>query len=116
MKIGEVAERTGVPQRMIRYYESQGLLEPERGSNRYRVYSEEDVERVRRIRNHIAAGMPTRVIKVILEMEQPTWTQQCSADFAGMLAREVEAIEERIACLSMSRQTLRDYLDRVQVR
>ncbi|HHH30859.1 MAG TPA: MerR family DNA-binding transcriptional regulator, partial [Polyangiaceae bacterium] len=37
MKIGEVAERSGVPAKTIRYYEEVGLLpEPERAPNGYR--------------------------------------------------------------------------------
>ncbi|MFC7493543.1 MULTISPECIES: MerR family transcriptional regulator [unclassified Nocardioides] len=115
MKIGDLAERTGVPTRMIRYYESQGLLTPERGDNGYRLYSDDDVARVRRIRNHVAAGLPTRLIRVVFEMEKPTWTQACSRDFADMLTEEVASLDERIACLSASRETLRDFLANARV-
>jgi DNA-binding transcriptional MerR regulator len=115
VKIGDVAERTGVPARMIRYYEAQGLLEPERGTNGYRVYAEQDVERVMRIRNHVAAGLPTRLIKVVFDMEKPTWTQACSRDFADALGEEIKAIEERIACLSASRETLREFLANAKI-
>ncbi len=38
MKIGELSRRTGVPTRMLRYYEEQGLLRPERADNGYRSY------------------------------------------------------------------------------
>lgn len=110
MKIGGVAERTGVAPRMIRYYESQGLLEPGRGANGYRIYDEDDVDRVRRIRNHVSAGVPTRLIQVIFDMEKPTWTQDCDRELAGMLRRELDALDERIACLSASRETLAGFL------
>ena len=39
MKIGELSRRTGVPPRMLRYYEQQGLLRPARGQNGYRCYA-----------------------------------------------------------------------------
>lgn len=110
MKIGDVANATGVPARMIRYYEAQGLLEPEREPNGYRVYGEADVDRVRRIRNHITAGVPTRLIHVLFDMEKPSWSASCTRAFADMLADEVAALDERIACLSASRETLRSYL------
>ncbi len=110
MKIGEVAEATGVPQRMIRYYEAQGLLDPGRGGNGYRVYSETDVDRVRRIRNHLAAGLPTRLIKIVFDMEKPTWSQACDAAFASMLRDELAAMDDRIACLQASRDTLHRFL------
>lgn len=110
MKIGDVAERTGVATRMIRYYESQGLLEPTRGTNGYRVYDEADVDRVRRIRNHVTAGVPTRLIRAVLDMEKPTWTRECTAELAQLLGKELAALDERIACLSASRETLRGFL------
>lgn len=44
MKIGDLAARTGVPPRMLRYSDQQGLLRPARGENGYRRYSEADVE------------------------------------------------------------------------
>lgn len=110
MKIGDVSERTGVAPRMIRYYESQGLLEPERGTNGYRVYTEKDVDRVVRIRNHVAAGMPTRLIGIVFDMEKPTWTEACSREFADMLRKEISEIDDRIDCLSASRDSLRAFL------
>ena len=43
MKINEVEERVGVSKANIRFYEKQGLLNPARGANGYRVYEEADV-------------------------------------------------------------------------
>jgi len=114
MRIGELADRTGVPQRMLRYYEQQGLLSPERSHNGYRSYREADVDRVRRVRSLISSGMPTRLIRVVLEMEDDTWTRKCTRDFAETLAEELRAIEEKISCLSLSRDTVRRYLERTQ--
>lgn len=48
MKIRELAQRTGVNPKTIRYYEAIGLLPPPaRAENNYREYTEEDVERLR---------------------------------------------------------------------
>jgi MerR family transcriptional regulator, repressor of the yfmOP operon len=51
LRIGEVAEATGVTTRTIRYYEEIGLLESteERAEGKHRLYSEADVERVREV-------------------------------------------------------------------
>jgi DNA-binding transcriptional MerR regulator len=47
LRIGEVAERSGVTARTIRYYEELGLLpQSEREQGKHRVYSEVDIERV----------------------------------------------------------------------
>lgn len=114
MKIGELADRTGVPQRMLRYYEQQGLISPERSDNGYRSYGEQDIERTQRVRSLIRSGMPTRLIKVVLDMEDNTWTTRCSRDFAETLAEELRAIEDKISCLTMSRDTVRSYLERTR--
>ena len=51
LQIGEVAERTGVTQRTLRFYEEKGLLRPpNRMDGGFRLYSEEDVKRVQKIR------------------------------------------------------------------
>ena len=48
MQIKELAKRVGVAESAVRYYESIGLLpEPARLPNGYRIYEEEDVERLR---------------------------------------------------------------------
>ena len=69
MKIGEVAERTQVAPRLIRYYEQQGLLDSERSANGYRNYSEDDVARVGRVAGLVQAGLPTRLVRVLVEAE-----------------------------------------------
>ncbi|MFC7501800.1 MerR family transcriptional regulator, partial [Nocardioides sp. GCM10030258] len=66
MKIGEVAERTGVAARLIRYYEQQGLVSADRADNGYRSYTEAHVDRVERAAGLIQAGIPTRLVKVLL--------------------------------------------------
>jgi DNA-binding transcriptional MerR regulator len=51
LQIGEVAERIGVTQRTLRFYEEKGLLRPPgRMEGGFRLYSEDDVKRVQRIR------------------------------------------------------------------
>jgi DNA-binding transcriptional MerR regulator len=51
LQIGEVAERTGVTQRTLRFYEEKGLLRPpSRMEGGFRLYSEDDVKRVEKIR------------------------------------------------------------------
>jgi DNA-binding transcriptional MerR regulator len=50
LRIGEIAERTGVTPRTIRYYEELGLLPRiEREQGKHRVYTEADIERLREV-------------------------------------------------------------------
>ena len=112
MRIGELAERTGVATRLIRYYEQQGLLSADRLPNGYRTYSETHVERIERVAGQVQARVPPPRVKVLLEaeaacaLEQPT----CSAEVATLLAEELVGLEKRIACLSRSRDTIRQFL------
>jgi DNA-binding transcriptional MerR regulator len=117
MKIGTLSARTGVPTRMLRYYEDQGLLAPQRSGNGYRAFAEDDVDRVTMVRDLIRSGLPTRLIRIVLEMENPVasgWTERCTRDFAEVLAGELEALDARIACLTRSRDTVRDYLSHTE--
>jgi DNA-binding transcriptional MerR regulator len=64
--IGELATRTGVSTRLLRYYEDQGLLDVGRQSNGYRWYSECAPEQVIKIRKLLAVGLTTDTIRVVL--------------------------------------------------
>lgn len=116
VKIGEVARRTGVAPRLVRYYEQQGLLTASRAANGYRTYSDQDVERIGRVASMVRAGMPTRLIKVLLDMEEADVRAQptCPRTVAELLADELAGIEDRIACLTRSRDTVRRFLERTE--
>lgn len=116
MKIGELAERTGVAPRLIRYYEQQGLLAADREANGYRSYTESHVERVTRIAGLVQAGIPTRLVKVLLEAEDACAHEQptCPAEVAELLAAELVGLEARISCLSRSRDTIREFLEKTR--
>jgi DNA-binding transcriptional MerR regulator len=62
VRIGELAARTGVDARLLRYYEQQGLLHPTRSPNGYRDYAQADVDTVAFIRRLLAAGLSTTTI------------------------------------------------------
>jgi len=113
MKIGELSERTGIPARMLRYYEEQGLLASERSANGYRAYDEAAVERATRARGLVQAGLATRLVKVVLDVEQQCALEQptCSRELAEMLSVELAALDDRLACLSRSRDAVARYLD-----
>lgn len=116
MKIGELARRSGVAPRLVRYYEQQGLLVADRAPNGYRTYSDGDVERVSRVAGMVRAGIPTRLIKVLLDMEETSTAEAptCPRTVAEMLAGELVGIEDKIACLTRSRDTIRDVLTRTE--
>jgi DNA-binding transcriptional MerR regulator len=116
MKIGEVAERTQVAPRLIRYYEQQGLLAADRADNGYRSYDDGHVERITRIAGLVQSGIPTRLVKVLLDAEDAAARDEptCPAEVAEQLAAELGPLESRIACLTRSRDTIRGYLERTR--
>ena len=117
MKIGELSRRTGVSTRVLRYYEEQGLITPARTTNTYRTYDEQDVVRVEQVVGLVRAGVPTRLARVLLDLEDTRSDElaaSCTRQVAEMLAEELTGLDERIACLTKSRQTLRDYLQQTE--
>jgi DNA-binding transcriptional MerR regulator len=72
LQIGEVADRTGVTQRTLRFYEERGLLKPPtRMEGGFRLYSEEDVSRVEQIKRlQNLLGLTLAEIKEMVEAEE----------------------------------------------
>lgn len=108
MRIGELERRTGVSQRLLRYYEEQGLLRPQRLSSGYRVYSDADVTTVGHIRNLLAAGLSTATIADLLPC-MGSAGGQLIADCPELLLdlhRERARISAAIAELTTARDTL----------
>ena len=71
-QIGEVADRTGVTQRTLRFYEERGLLNPpSRMDGGFRLYSEEDIDRVEQIKRlQGLLGLTLAEIKDMVDAEE----------------------------------------------
>ncbi|GHE58437.1 MerR family transcriptional regulator [Streptomyces capitiformicae] len=108
MRIGEMVRRTGVSERLLRYYEEQGLLTPERLPSGYRVYGEQDVETVRHVRTLLTAGLTTQTIAKVLPWvreEDERLVPVCS-ELVAYLRRARERITHAIEDLEASRTML----------
>ncbi|MDA2812665.1 MerR family transcriptional regulator [Nocardiopsis sp. RSe5-2] len=113
MRIGELSRRTGVHERLLRYYEEQHLLHPERRPSGYREYREADVDTVRRIRGLLAAGLGTATIAAVLPClrdEGERLVPTCP-NLLSDLSRERERITRAIADLEFSRAALDEVID-----
>ncbi|MBB5939630.1 MerR family transcriptional regulator [Streptomyces zagrosensis] len=113
LRIGQLADRTGVNVRLLRYYEQQGLLRPQRLGNGYRVYAEDDVRLVAYIRTLLAAGLTTAVIARLLPSvcEQDGVLRPCTPELADELRRERERIDNQVAGLLASRRLLQEVIE-----
>lgn len=67
MKIKEVEQQTGITKANIRYYESQGLISPNRESNGYRTYDETHVKELLRIKLLRSLGLTIESIKALCD-------------------------------------------------
>ncbi|MFJ4628164.1 MerR family transcriptional regulator [Streptomyces sp. NPDC088847] len=119
MKIGELSRRTGVPTRLLRYYEEQDLLHPDRTENGYRFYGEPAVRDVQQIRGLLDSGLTTEMIRAILPYlsgpEEIHVPAEClTPETAALLSGHIERIQARIDCLARNRDRLNAYLAAVQ--
>ncbi len=112
MRIGELARRTGISARMLRYYEEQGLITPQRGDNGYRDYDEALVERAEKIRCFLDAGVPMRVIAPMLHCVEHAHevVPETAPGLRAMLVRERDRMTERIDSLERNRAALTDLI------
>lgn len=116
MRIGELAERTGVSRRQLRYYEEQGLLMPNRAANGYREYGEAHIHVVLQIAGLLDAGLPTRIIEQLLpclDQSQSIYVPSVTTEMVDTLQREQARLTERIECLTRNRDAIAAYLEEV---
>lgn len=128
MQIDQVASRTGLTKRALRYYEEIGLLDPPtRTEGNYRLYSERDVARVESIKRwREFLGFSLAEIRKLVTMEERR--QQAGDEFrlandardrlaalnhSDDLARNtLKVVEEKIAGLVAIQTELRERLER----
>ncbi len=131
-QIGEVAERTGVTQRTLRFYEEKGLLDPpERMEGGFRLYSDEDISRVTYIRRlQELLGFTLSEIKEMVDAEEEL--QQIASTFRpdrelpervervtiviAALSRQLEVVDHKVTHLSAMKEELGAKMTRMLTR
>ena len=99
---------------MLRYYEAEGLLAPQRTDSGYRDYGPADEKPVRRIKMLGAAGLTLETIQRLLPCvtnDDPAF-KPCN-HLRRILAQQVGLSDERIETLSQSRTILAGFLSSV---
>lgn len=108
MRIGELSRRSGVSERLLRYYEEQDLLRPCRRPSGYREYAESDVDTVRHIRTLLAAGLNTATIAEVLPcmVDDGNGLAPACPELLPYLYRERTRIDDAIGDLHAARDIL----------
>lgn len=98
VKIGELAKMTGCQVVTIRYYEKEGLLrEPERSGGNYRLYGDEEIERLRFIRHCREHGINLAEIRDLLAFKDHP---AASCDWINsLIEKHIAGVDEQIASL-----------------
>lgn len=105
MKIGQLAERTGVSTKAIRYYEDIGVLpEPDRAPNGYRDYTAAAADRIAFIQDAQSAGLTLLEIQMILELRDSG---------ASTCGHVIGSLEARLADVDRQMEDLRRTRDRL---
>ncbi|MEU7878563.1 MerR family transcriptional regulator [Microbispora bryophytorum] len=92
-QIGEVAERLGLSLRTIRHYEEVGLIVPARTQGGFRLYSEQDVQRLALIRRMKPLGFTLEEMRDLLDITDRLARED---DEPGLLAR-LQLFERAVA-------------------
>ncbi len=103
--IGEASALSGVSAKMIRHYESIGLIPPPaRSFANYRLYSDADVHRLRFIRRARDLGFPMKRIEALLAL----WSDpgRSSAEVKRVALEHVNELSERIRQMQAMQRTL----------
>ena len=115
LQIGEAADRLGLTQRTLRYYEEKGLLKPpSRMEGGFRLYSAEDIERVQRIKElRDLLGFSLADIKEMVEAEdvkaqvRAEWNSDADvAEKAGKLRKARDVTLSQIAIIDQKMEQM----------
>jgi DNA-binding transcriptional MerR regulator len=111
MKIGELAQRTGIPASTIRYYEKEGLLpKAQRGVNGYRVYQDNALERLDLIQLGQNLGLSLDAIRTVSALHG----EALKDTLLDKLEARLEEIDRLSAILATQRKSVVEAKERVQ--
>jgi MerR family copper efflux transcriptional regulator len=107
MNIGQASKATGVSTKMIRYYESVGLIRPaDRTESNYRDFSDRDVNELRFIRRARNLGFSVEEITHLLSLWRDR--DRSSREVKAIADKHVADLDARIAEMTAMADTLRD--------
>lgn len=107
MNIGEVAERSNLPAKTIRYYEDVGLVRPRRSANGYRSFADREVHKLAFVARARSLGFTIDDCRLLLSLYENR--ERSSAEVRSIARQHLE----RIDCKIVELEGLRDVLCRL---
>jgi MerR family copper efflux transcriptional regulator len=104
MNIGDVAQRSGLPAKTIRYYEDIGLITPLRGANGYRAFRDTDLHKLAFIGRARALGFSIEECRTLLALYEDAGRE--SGEVKRLAGEHLKQIDAKIAELQSMRATL----------
>ncbi len=98
MNIGDVAQRTGLPVKTIRYYEDIGLVKPLRAGNGYRDFGENDIERLQLVAQGRQMGFTLVECQKLVRLNEDSG--RASRDVRALALENLGAVRSKIAELT----------------
>jgi len=110
MKIGELAEASGVSVRSIRHYDQHGMLASSRSGNGYRAFQPVSVNQVKQIQRLIAAGFSLEEIRSFPECMLLIEGALACPEISETQRKRLAILDRQIEMLNKQRSRLRAML------
>lgn len=111
MTVGELARHAGINLETVRYYEKERLLPfPERTSGGHRVYTAEDVKRLRYIQSAKSVGFTLREVRTLMRLRDADPGDSCE-DVMDLARRKLSEIETKLSEMHAIRDMLAGFID-----
>lgn len=114
MKISEFSKTTGLSTQTVRYYESIGLLIPERLDNKYRIYSDQDVSDSIIISALKTSGMSLEDITIVMNLKRKEISSFCKAETVDFIKKYQSSIDSKILLLNKVKSIFTIILQSIQ--
>lgn len=107
LKIGELAQRTGISRDALRFYEKHGLITPSgRTDSGYRLYSKSDVLRIGFILSAKEVGFTLNEVHQLLELEVTKDKKSCQ-DVKEFVDNKIQVVNQRLIEMKKIKQSLK---------
>jgi MerR family transcriptional regulator, copper efflux regulator len=110
VNIGDVAERSGLPAKTIRYYEDIGLIRRRRGGNGYRAFEAGDVHKLAFLGRARSLGFSIEECRALLALYEDA--SRTSSEVRQVAEEHLEQVDRKIGELQTMRATLAQLIQR----